>query len=84
MTERYFVRVCGSCGQAGHNKRTCKAVVEHKADARSAGNEPKPKNISDDIDEETREAIEWYMETKYPGWKEWQKNRPAQIPDEDE
>jgi hypothetical protein len=33
------------------------------------------KGVGDDLDAETREAIEWYMEQRYPGWKARQQEK---------
>lgn len=75
------MRTCGNCGQSGHNKRTCPSRVEAVSDTPA----PKQPSISDGLDEETREAIDWYMEKQYPGYLERRKAkllRPDHEPDD--
>lgn len=80
------MRVCSQCNKPGHNKRTC----TQKADAQTAGyievikemgaeqrkQDPRRKST---LDPETREAIDWYLKSKYP-W--YDPNRVT--PDEEE
>lgn len=93
------MRACGNCGESGHNRRTCKkaavttpaapapvtAVIEKGA--RDEPNEPKSnrtKGIGDDLDEETKEAIDWYLEQRYPGYLKRRKTRESRVPDDGE
>ena len=74
------MRTCGACGETGHNKRTCKtAATEPPILASSEVTKPArgPRSIESyagsrgpntfDLDEETLEALDWYMETLHPG-----------------
>jgi hypothetical protein len=70
------MRTCRNCGQSGHDRRNCPAAVKPKESATSL--EPvstKKEKVTDGIDEETREAIDWYMEKQCPGYLERQKAR---------
>jgi hypothetical protein len=82
------MRVCGNCGEAGHNKRTCKKVDSASTSAASNSTLPASESVYDDLDESTREAVDWYMEQRYPGYmkrkKERESNPPAGDPDGDE
>lgn len=69
-------KTCSQCNEPGHNKRTCsqkaksqtegyiEVVKEMGAEQRSA---PRRKSK---LDAETQEAIEWYLDTRYPWRKE--------------
>lgn len=89
------MRACGNCGESGHNKRTCKkGDVETTSTAVAVATPAKPstkpnhrlKGIEEELDEETKEAIDWYMEKNYPGYlarkKEREKNGPVEPEDE--
>lgn len=69
------MRTCSQCGRSGHNKRTCTGKLS----------EPTPETkvrraINETIDAETQEAIDWYLEQRYPGYIAARKLREAAAP----
>lgn len=78
------MRACGACGKSGHNKRTCKkgASTEAPPSSNHVKTEPAsgPRSIASyassrgentfNLDEETLEANDWYLETCHPGYLE--------------
>lgn len=92
------MRACGNCGESGHNKRTCKkgdikttsaAVAVAPSAKPPAKPNPRLNGVKEELDEETKEAIDWYMEKNHPGYlarkKEREKNGPVEPePEEDE
>lgn len=52
------MRVCSQCGKSGHNKRTCPAKPPPAPPPYRRGA----------LDAETQAAIDWWLESRYPGY----------------
>lgn len=74
------MRTCSQCGRSGHNKRTCSGAAGL---ASTDGPAPAPR-VKEEIDAETQEAIDWYLEQRFPGYIERQKSRAAEAEPETE
>lgn len=77
------MKACGACGETGHNRRTCGKGAPESAPPSDTEETVKPardprRTIASyassrgentfNLDEETREAIDWYLESRSPGY----------------
>jgi hypothetical protein len=60
------MRACGQCGKPGHNKRTC---TDQQAPITATS--PAIRPLTDSLDAETLEAIEWYLNSRDPKRADW-------------
>jgi hypothetical protein len=70
------MRACGQCGKPGHNRRTCDSAepsvvpAPEKVPAKVAAASQSSSVKDDKLDPDVQLAIDNYLETLYPGFRE--------------